>query len=169
MGSFSPPVSAAWKGAEPTPPRHTGPCSIHHSHDGCSLRSGTHMGHIISQGHQQGEECMCRWSKMILLAWRRREVAVCSPRTFHFAFSVWQDVSDALAGRHVACSLGPHEDTPSCFMTRNAQGQDPPQIKTNPHLPIARHESRNSPLATELGQTSHRLSNHLSIHFISMY
>lgn len=93
VGPFSPPVSAAWKGAEPTPPRHTGPCPIHRSHDGYSLRSGTHMGRIISQGHQQGEECMGRWSEMILLAWHRREVAVCSPRTLHFAFSVWQEVS----------------------------------------------------------------------------
>ena len=45
---------------------------------------------------------MCRWNKLILLMWQRREAAVCSPRTFHFAFGVWQDISDALAGGHVA-------------------------------------------------------------------
>lgn len=32
--------------------------------------------------------------------WHRREEAVCLPGTFHFA-CVWQDISDALAGRHI--------------------------------------------------------------------
>lgn len=165
--SFFLPVSAAWKGTDTTPSRHVGPCPTHRIYDSCSLHSGTH-GYIISQGHQQGEDCTCRQSKMILLTEHRREVVVCSPRTFHFAFGVWQDTSDALADRHVACSLCPHEDTPSYFTIRTPQVQDLPPVKPNPHFPTAGHESRNFPLATELGQTSNRLSIHLSIHFISI-
>lgn len=82
-----------------------------YAHNSYSSLTGTHTRHIIALGHQRGQWrnlCVDRRSDPAL--WHRREEAVCLPRTSHFA-CVWQDISDALAGRHI-CSPCPQEDTP---------------------------------------------------------
>ena len=61
-----------------------------------------YAGHVISQGHPQGEEHVVRWGKVMPFAQPWKEAALGSLRSSHFAFDVGQDLSDALAGRHVA-------------------------------------------------------------------